>query len=159
MAKKDFSLATSELTTFGMMRPEKAAPISPPNAPVTLFTPPSGTSPLDMPKEAQKIEQPKAETHGVYASLLVRQQEEKEEANANRTPTERKSERPSVGTYDRTSVRIETRRDKKRYAFEFFQDQIDTLKRFSLEDQGQGESGNMSQMVREAIDAYISKRK
>jgi hypothetical protein len=42
--------------------------------------------------------------------------------------------------------------------FEIYQDQHASLKRFSLEEQGRGEKGSMSQMVREALDAYISKR-
>jgi hypothetical protein len=57
----------------------------------------------------------------------------------------------------RTPVR--TKRTITRYAFEFFQDQIETLKRFSLEEQLRGEKGSMSQMVREALDAFISKRR
>ena len=44
------------------------------------------------------------------------------------------------------------------HAFEFFQDQLETLKSFSLDEQLRGEKGSMSQMVREAIDAYIAKR-
>ncbi len=57
----------------------------------------------------------------------------------------------------RTPVRV--RRTITRYAFEFFQDQLQQLKKFSLEEQLLGEKGSMSQMVREALDAYISKRK
>jgi hypothetical protein len=63
--------------------------------------------------------------------------------------------RPSVDTYARTPVR---KRTITRYSFEFFQDQLETLKKFSLEEQMRGERGSMSQMVREAVDAYISKR-
>ncbi len=57
--------------------------------------------------------------------------------------------RPSV----RTPVRI-----IKRHPFELYQDQIERLKRISLEDQFQGGKGSMSEMVREAIDDYIAKR-
>ncbi len=57
----------------------------------------------------------------------------------------------------RTPVRI--KRTITRYAFEFFQDQVERLKQFSLEEQLRGEKGSMSQMVREALDMYIAKRK
>jgi hypothetical protein len=56
----------------------------------------------------------------------------------------------------RTPVRI--KRSITRYAFEFFQDQIETLRKYSLDEKIRGEVGSMSQMVREAIDAYIAKR-
>lgn len=65
--------------------------------------------------------------------------------------------RSSASPPVRTPVRI--KRTITRYAFEFFQDQIETLKSFSLEEQMRGEKGSMSQMVREAVDAYIAKRK
>ena len=65
--------------------------------------------------------------------------------------------RPSPSAPVRTPVRI--KRTITRYAFEFFQDQIETLKKFSIEEQIRGEKGSMSQMVREALDAYIAKRK
>ncbi len=62
--------------------------------------------------------------------------------------------RPPVVPYARTPVR----RTITRYAFEFFQDQIDSLRRFALEEKTQGEKGSMSEMVREALDMYIAKR-
>lgn len=65
--------------------------------------------------------------------------------------------RPDEGVAVRTPVRV--KRTITRYAFEFFQDQVETLKQFSLEEQIRGEKGSMSQMVREAIDAYLAKRK
>ena len=54
-------------------------------------------------------------------------------------------------------VRVQ-RRVMTRHAFEIYNDQIDTLRAFSTEDRMKGELGSMSQMVREAIDAYIAKR-
>jgi len=56
----------------------------------------------------------------------------------------------------RPSVRTPVRRSLRRHPFEFYQDQIDTLKRLSLEDQLAGGQGSMSAMVREAVDLYIS---
>jgi hypothetical protein len=46
-----------------------------------------------------------------------------------------------------------------RIPFEIYQDQHAALKQFSLDEQNRGEKGSMSQMVREALDAYISKRR
>ena len=65
--------------------------------------------------------------------------------------------RPSESAPVRTPVRV--KRTITRYAFEFFQDQLETLKGLSIEEQLRGEKGSMSQMVREAVDAYISKRR
>src|SRR5215469_9236538 len=57
-------------------------------------------------------------------------------------PTERRSDRP-------TGRRVPVRR-----GFEFYEDQLITLKKISLQEQLDGKSGNMSQMVREALDEY-----
>ena len=62
---------------------------------------------------------------------------------------------PPVRTYARTPVR----RQVTRYAFEFYQDQVEELRRLSLEEKMQGEKGSMSEMVREAIDDYLTKKK
>ncbi len=69
---------------------------------------------------------------------------------------------PPEREHDRTSGRPNGRtrraRGKTRYSFEFFQDQIETLKRLALEEKIAGESGNMSEMVREAVDMYIARK-
>jgi hypothetical protein len=59
---------------------------------------------------------------------------------------------------DRTPVRPSVR-NLTRMPFEIYRDQHSALKQWSLEDQARGEKGSMSQMVREALDAYIAKRK
>src|SRR6266540_2775179 len=41
-----------------------------------------------------------------------------------------------------------------RCSFELFQDQMDSLRELSLKEKINGEKGSMSQMAREAIDAY-----
>ncbi len=64
------------------------------------------------------------------------------------------TERPSV----RTPVRME-QRILKRHPFEFYRDQLDALKQLSLTDQMAGGRGNMSEMVREALDAYLAQRR
>ena len=62
---------------------------------------------------------------------------------------------PSV----RPPVRTPVRRFITRYAFEFYQDQLDWLRSTSLEEKARGEQGSMSKMVREALDSYIAKKK
>jgi hypothetical protein len=59
---------------------------------------------------------------------------------------------------DRTPVRPSVR-NLTRMPFEIYRDQHSALKQWSLEDQARGEKGSMSQMVREALDAYIAKRR
>lgn len=75
-------------------------------------------------------------------------QETKEQKPEDSTPV-----RTSVRPYSRTG----TKRTITRYAFEFYQDQIDTLRKFSLDEKLHGEKGSMSEMVREALDMYIAK--
>jgi len=76
-------------------------------------------------------------------------------------PTE--SGNPSMEPLTRTGGRADGRtgvkRPLRRHPFEFYEDQLATLKRFSLEDQLQGKNGSMSEMVRQAVDEYITKRK
>ena len=81
------------------------------------------------------------------------QRNDQESLNSSEDPTP--ETRTPVRAYGRTGVR----RVITRYAFEFYLDQIEDLRRISLEDKLQGERGSMSEMVREAIDQYIAKRK
>ena len=55
-------------------------------------------------------------------------------------------------TADRTTVR---QRILRRYAFEFYMDQIDALKKMKLEKLNAGEDMSMSKLVRDALDEYI----
>src|SRR6266487_655468 len=73
----------------------------------------------------------------------------------NKSKTTKPYESPPVRSYARTPVR----RQLTRYAFEFYQDQVEELRRLSLEEKMQGEKGSMSEMVREAIDAYLTQKK
>ena len=58
-----------------------------------------------------------------------------------------------------SAVRTPGRRVITRYAFEFFQDQVAQLRAISLQAKLQGEDGSMSEMVRQALDAYLAQRK
>jgi hypothetical protein len=65
---------------------------------------------------------------------------------------------PVAHPYGRTDGRTDGRRSITRYAFELYQDQVETFRRFALEDKLCGGRGNMSEMVREALDAYIAQK-
>jgi hypothetical protein len=65
---------------------------------------------------------------------------------------------PVSHPYGRTDGRTDGRRTITRYAFELYQDQIETFRRFALEDKLRGGKGSMSEMVREALDTFIAKR-
>src|SRR5205807_9616477 len=49
------------------------------------------------------------------------------------------------------------RKIKSRHPFDIYEDQVEELKKLSLEDRLRGGAGSMSAMVREAIDEYIAK--
>ncbi len=51
------------------------------------------------------------------------------------------------------------RKIKKRHPFDIYEDQIEELKRLSLEDRMQGGFGSQSAMVREALEDYINKKR
>ncbi|MCA1841402.1 MAG: hypothetical protein LC723_13950, partial [Actinobacteria bacterium] len=50
------------------------------------------------------------------------------------------------------------RREFIRRGFEWYADQLRALKKLSLEEQMEGKPGNMSQMVRDALDDYLKKK-
>jgi hypothetical protein len=76
------------------------------------------------------------------------------------TPPDAAPGGPTTGiTPVRPNGSTPVRRAITRYAFEFFQDQITELRVISLRQKLDGEMGSMSEMVRDAIDAYLAHRK
>src|SRR6266566_4617217 len=65
---------------------------------------------------------------------------------------------PYARTSVRPPVRTPVRRQLTRYAFEFYQDQVEELRRISLEEKINGGKVSMSEMVREAIDVYLTRK-
>jgi hypothetical protein len=57
----------------------------------------------------------------------------------------------------RTSVRPNGKRIITRNSFEIYEDQMDSLRKLSLQEKMEGKLGSMSQMVRDAIDTYLEK--
>ena len=58
----------------------------------------------------------------------------------------------------RTPVRPNGKRIITRNSFEIYEDQMDSLRKLSLQEKMEGKLGSMSHMVREAIDAYLKER-
>ncbi len=58
----------------------------------------------------------------------------------------------------RTPVRPNGKRIITRNAFEIYEDQMNSLRKLSLEEKMNGKPGSMSAMVREAIDVYLEKK-
>jgi hypothetical protein len=56
----------------------------------------------------------------------------------------------------RTPVRPNGKRIITRNSFEIYEDQMDALRKLSLQEKMEGKLGSMSQMVRDAIDAYLN---
>ena len=50
------------------------------------------------------------------------------------------------------------RRKKTRHPFDLYEDQVDRLRELSAKDRLRGGMGSMSEMVRDAIDAYLATR-
>lgn len=58
----------------------------------------------------------------------------------------------------RTPVRTNGKRIITRNSFEIYEDQMDSLRKISLQEKMDGKLGSMSQMVRDAIDAYLKEK-
>jgi hypothetical protein len=58
-----------------------------------------------------------------------------------------------------TTIPIAKREIARRHPFDIYVDQLRILKKFSMEEKLAGQLGSESAMVREAIDAYIEKRR
>ena len=75
--------------------------------------------------------------------------------NPSQYPTDRPTDRSIGGPVGHPNARrIPTRR-----AFEFFEDQLVALRQLSYQEKMNGGLGSMSNMIREAVDEYLNKRK
>ncbi len=69
-------------------------------------------------------------------------------------------ERSEVRTEIRTNERpLYEKRRTRRYSFEFYEDQITQLKKLKYEAEMVGERVTLSDLVREALDGYLSERR
>jgi hypothetical protein len=81
-------------------------------------------------------------------------------SDTGETP-ERNSERKTERTEKRSEFRtldLPLKRRTKRYSFEFYDDQIVRLKQLKIQAEMRGESLNLSDMARAALDAYLKDR-
>jgi hypothetical protein len=58
-----------------------------------------------------------------------------------------------------TGTESPRRKIKPRHPFDIYGDQLEELRKLSMEDRMQGGYGSMSAMVREALDTYIAKKR
>ena len=81
---------------------------------------------------------------------------------AQQEPAYRSVDVPTSRSIDETTNRPDDvptgRREFIRRGFEWYADQLRALKKLSLQEQMEDKPGNMSQMVREALDEYLKKR-
>ena len=81
---------------------------------------------------------------------------------ASQQSTTRPDDEPANRPDDDVAIRPDDaqsgRREFIRRGFEWYADQLRALKKLSLEEQMEGKPGNMSQMVRDALDDYLKKR-
>src|SRR5918992_2615594 len=107
---------------------------------------PELSSPIDgMPV----IGKPPQKSNGVSSPSLPEKPDIQEEQSNQAKP-----ERANA----RTPVRPNGKRIITRNAFEIYEDQMDRLRKISLEEKMNGKLGSMSAMLREAIDAYIQRK-
>ena len=68
------------------------------------------------------------------------------------------SDRATARPQDEPTGRPENKRILVRRGFEWYEDQLNALKRLSIQEQLEGKPGSMSAMVREALDEYLQKK-
>jgi hypothetical protein len=107
---------------------------------------PELSSPIDgMPG----IGKPPQKSNGVSSPSLPEKPDIQEEQPKQAIP---------VRANARTPVRPNGKRIITRNAFEIYEDQMDRLRKLSLEEKMNGKLGSMSAMVREAIDSYLQNK-
>jgi hypothetical protein len=95
------------------------------------------------------IGKPPQKSNGVSSTPLPEKPDMQEE-QANQATPER--------AIARTPVRPNGKRIITRNAFEIYEDQMDRLRKLSLEEKMNGKLGSMSAMVRDAIESYLQKK-
>jgi hypothetical protein len=119
---------------------------------------PKAVPPLASPLDAMPAIQPLTKTTSPSQDTSNASAAHSSQITEQKVGLTRAPDNPSARTPVAPSARTSGRRTITRYAFEFFQDQIETLRHLSLEEKSRGEKGSMSEMVREAVDTYISRR-
>jgi len=119
---------------------------------VSDFDPNAQTPPLKSPLEGMPtIEKPQRPTPQIPPTSGNELQEPE---STSPLVTDRATKRPG----DEATGRPGNKRVLVRRGFEWYEDQLNALKRLSIEEQLEGKPGSMSAMVREAVDDYLKKR-
>ena len=82
-----------------------------------------------------------------------------QELRTNPVATDLPTARPGDEPTYRPDYRPTAKGVLVRRGFEWREDQLRALKKLSIKDQMEGKPGSMSQMVRDALDAYLKKAK
>jgi hypothetical protein len=81
---------------------------------------------------------------------------------SKKSPIENPTRAPKPPLPERVNARSTVRPNGKRIitrnSFEIYEDQMDALRKRSLQEKMEGKLGSMSQMVRDAIDAYLKEK-
>ena len=83
---------------------------------------------------------------------------EKAHVQPTTRPVDEEANRPNNEPTTRPGDASSGRREFIRRGFKWYADQLRALKKLSLQEQMEDKPGNMSQMVREALDEYLKKR-
>ncbi|MCB2160509.1 hypothetical protein KQH40_00315 [bacterium] len=88
-------------------------------------------------------------------SVFFQKPEDRSDIRTEERTDIRTEQRPENRTENRT-VTLPIKRRTKRYSFEFYEDQIDELKKIKIEAELDAKSITMSEIVREALDQYLA---
>lgn len=91
---------------------------------------------------------------------LKKLDDEKTRSDGSTAPPPVAKKKPSISTPPLTGVPVGPQRARRlRQSFDVYEDQYQALRRLATEELAQGNTGSMSEMVRQAIDRYLEARK
>ena len=115
----------------------------------------------------KRTRSPEPEDVNLSGTVPIKSKPASDRSKAERTferTEDRSVQRANLRLVDRTefrtknrSVSLPTKRLTKRYSFEFFEDQLTSIKKIKIETELSGENISLSEIVRRAIDEYLDK--
>lgn len=115
----------------------------------------------------KRTQSPEPEDVNLSGTVPIKSKPASDRSKAERTferTEDRSVQRANLRSVDRTefrtknrSVSLPTKRLTKRYSFEFFEDQLTSIKKIKIETELSGENISLSEIVRRAIDEYLDK--
>ena len=95
---------------------------------------------------------------GTFTKLMnISQQKSASDSSTSQNRTEIRSEHRSSAESPQ-STELPYKRATKRYSFEFYIDQVETIRKMRLQAQIEGKNLNQSDIVRQALDEYLQKQ-